>query len=171
MKERAHPPTRTPRAQLGGRKGPTELVGDMRQAPAFEVMEREQGAFVGRKLGEDGFDFVGREARCWIGCGVDRFGLGHVVRRSRWLDQPATSYGLAAKVIASGICGDAEQPVREGLLRTPPGQTTYHAEKRVLNEIIEVGLRADKAPKQAGHGGVVTFHENFHCRAVSLTSA
>jgi len=157
-----------PCAQFGGREGPTVLGRDIGEAPAFHVMEREQGALVRAELGEQGLDLIGRMTRCRVATGVNRLGCGSLVRRAGRLDHPASAHRFAPKIVAPGIRGDAQQPVDKRLLRPPTGQSPNRAQEGVLDQVIKVRLRAHESPEQPGNGGVMPFDEFRHGGSVAL---
>lgn len=155
-----------PGAEFGGGERPAELLGDLREAPTLKMVQREERAFVGREVGEERFDFIGRGAGSRIGSGIGC--VGRVVSfRGTVIAEPAAADRLASKIIAAGVGRDAEEPMHERLLLPPLGEAADHAKKSFLHEIIEIGLGADEAPEQSAHRRVVAQNQSLHCRAVA----
>jgi len=167
MKQFAKLTTGAPGAQLGGGERPAELCRDLRETPALEVLERQERAVVGRELREHGFHLVGGRARRGICRRVDRVRHGPFFVLTRGLGLPPATHRLPAKVIAADIGRDPQQPVGERLLGSPVRQTTDHAEKRVLHEVVEIGARTGETPEQPADRRVMTLNEQFHRRAIT----
>ena len=134
-------------------------------------MQGEQSAFVGRELAEQRFDFIRGAASSRIATRIDGLGFGQVAGNGRRFNGPALAHDLAAKIIAAGVAGDAHEPVGEGLLAAPVGQTLDHPQERVLDEVIQIGARFDEAPQQSRDCRLVAFDKNFHGRAVAIFCA
>lgn len=135
------------------------MLRDLGHAPAFEMMEREQRAFVGGKVRQDCFHFISGGTRRGVWSLVNRVRHARVRLQLRWFSQPATTDRLASKIITARIRRNAQQPVTEGLLRSPLWQAFYHPQKRLLDEVIKVRLGANEAPEQARDRGVMSLDQ------------
>ena len=168
LEKGSEPAPCAPCSQFCRRDGPAELSGDMRKTPSFEVMEREEGAIVGRELTEEGFDFIRCAARGGITAGVDGLRLRQVAGCGRGFNRPTSAHDLPAEVVPSGIGGDSKQPMKERLITPPVGQSADHAKKRILDEIVEICACFDESPEQPGHCSLMALHENLHCHPVAI---
>ena len=61
--------------------------------------------------------------------------------------------------------------MNERLISPPVGQSTDHAEKGVLDEIVEISAGFDESPEQAGDCGLMALDENLHCCSVALAGS